>query len=151
MSSDAVDSRSSGRVMKLVVLPSRLLLLEQYNMYMYAYRLVFCISHDSRACGMPRLTRLSRVCGKDQSAFHLLMVVQAGRKTKAYPLNAKEPAAALGTIPRLPPVACPPQVTLEAAAATRTMTGRSLLPSTAGRMTESERPEDACPCQRPCP
>ena len=62
------------------------------------------------------------------------MVVQAGRKTQAYPLNAKEPAAALGTIPRLPPVACPPQVTLEAAAATRTMTGRSLLPSTAGRI-----------------
>ena len=55
--------------MKLVVLPSRLLLLEQHNMYMYAYRLVFRISHDSRACGMPRLTRLSRVCGKDQSAF----------------------------------------------------------------------------------
>ena len=62
------------------------------------------------------------------------MVVQAGRKAQAYPLNAKEPAAALGTIPRLPPVACPPQVTLEAAAATRTMTGRSLLPSTAGRI-----------------
>ena len=56
--------------MKLVVLPSRLLLLEQYNMYMYAYRLVFRISHDSRACGMPRLTRLSRVCGKDKTAFH---------------------------------------------------------------------------------
>ena len=70
MSFDAVDSRSSGGVMKLVVLPSRILLLEQYNMYMYAYRLVFRISHDSRACGMPRLTRLSRVCGKDQSAFH---------------------------------------------------------------------------------
>ena len=30
-----------GTLMKLVVLPSRLLLLEQYNMYMYAYRLVF--------------------------------------------------------------------------------------------------------------
>ena len=57
--------------MKLVVLPSRILLLEQYNMYMYAYRLVFRISHDSRACGMPRLTRLSRVCGKDQSAFQM--------------------------------------------------------------------------------
>ena len=52
------------------------------------------------------------------------MVVQAGRKAQAYPLNAKEPAAALSTISRLPPVACPPQVTPETAAASRTMTGR---------------------------
>ena len=56
------------------------------------------------------------------------MVVQAGRKTQAYPLNAKEPAAALNTIPCMPPLVCPPQVTLEAAAAARTM------PSTTGRI-----------------
>ena len=47
----------------------------------------------------------------------LLMVVQAGRKAQAYPLLAKEPAAALGTIPRLPPFVYPPPVTLEAATA----------------------------------
>ena len=64
----------------------------------------------------------------------LLMVVQAGRKAQAYPLFAKEPAAALGTIPRLPPFVYPPPVTLEAAAASWPTTCHPLLLPMAGRI-----------------
>ena len=62
------------------------------------------------------------------------MVVQAGRKAQAYPLLAKEPAAALGTIPRLPPFVYPPPVTLKAAAASWSTTCHPLLLPMTGRI-----------------